>query len=115
MVSMRSRALLTMLIGMSISLPTHAAPLVGRVFDSMEGVVFANAEVLIDGLEDTASTDRHGFFRFAEVQTGAHRVSILLSDGRRLSSQVLIRANRSMSLAEFDFSRIIPPDEDDDY
>lgn len=113
MVSMK--ILITVLAALSIACPAQAAPLVGRVFDSMEGLVFSGAKVRITGLVGSANTDRYGFFNFADVAVGAHQLSIFLADGRRLACQVLIGLTGSPVLAEFDVSRIIPPGEDDDY
>ena len=108
----RAKALLATLLALVISHPAHAGSLIGRVFDSLEGLVFANATIRIEGLEGSASTDGLGFFRCAKVRAGAHRVSISLADGRVLSSLVLVRDDRAMTPAEFDVSRIIPPDDD---
>ena len=106
---------LALLLAMGLALPAQAAPLVGRVFDSVQGEIHAKAEIRIAGFAGAVHTDGLGFFRCVELMAGAHRVSIVLADGRFLSSQVLILPGRETMFAEFDVSRIIPPDDDDDY
>ena len=109
------RCCLGLVLAMGLGLPAQAAPLVGRVFDSLQAEVYAKAEIRIAGLEGAALTDGLGFFRCAELAAGAHRVSIRLTDGRLLSSTIMVHPGGATTLAEFDVSRIVPPDEDDDY
>lgn len=100
---------------LAVHASASAVPLVGRVFDAMEATVFVAASVSLPRFSVTAQTDRHGFFRLTDVPPGVHTVDIALADGRSFTARVTVRKGRPLAFAELDYSRIVPPDEDDEY
>ncbi len=101
--------------GAFISMAALAAPLTGRLVDTMEAVVFSGAQVRLVGTERSVKTDSRGFFRFADVNSGGHWLDIALPDGRNLRAHVLIGPGQGAAYTEFDLARIVPPDDDADY
>ncbi|MBV8030575.1 MAG: carboxypeptidase regulatory-like domain-containing protein [Betaproteobacteria bacterium] len=93
----------------------HGESLAGRVTDTMKAAVFEAATVRLPGIGVEAKTDRNGFFRISDVPPGVHAVVIEFPDGRSVGTRVLVRSDRPLTFSEFDYSRIVPPDEDDDY
>jgi len=97
---------------------TQATELVGRVVDNAEARVFSGATVQIrknseKRLEALSNTD--GFFRLSNVAAGAYTINISLADGRSFMTRLLIHPKHTTQFIELDYSRMVPPDEHDDY
>lgn len=94
-------------------LAAGAAGLTGRIVDSQEERVFADAVVQV---ADTGAvrSDGAGFFRLDGLAPGPALVSIRLADGRRFSARVLIPAGPA-GFVEFDQARHAPPGDEDEY
>ena len=96
----------------------HATELVGRVVDTMGEKVFVSASVQVHQRWDsvlTALTDQGGFFRIEGLSSGSYSVKITLSDGRAFAGRALINGARRAQFVEFDYSRLVPPGDEDDY
>ena len=99
-------------------LPACAAEQVGRVVDAQEAKVFAGASVTLRGsapARPAARTDAHGFFRVPELAPGAYLLDVGLPDGRAFVARLVVLANRRTQFLELDYSRAVPPDDDEDY
>jgi carboxypeptidase family protein len=98
--------------------PAWAAELVGRVVDAMDAKVFAGAVVQVrssgPGLR-TAKTDTHGFFRMPGLTPGAYILDVNLPDGRDFVARLVLLPNRKTQFLELDYSRIVPPEDDEQY
>jgi len=96
----------------------HATELVGRVVDTMGEKVFESASVQVNQRRDsvsTALTDRGGFFRIEGLSSGSYSVNITLSDGRSFAGRAVVNGARRTQFVEFDYSRLVPPSDEDDY
>ena len=96
----------------------HATELVGRVVDSLGEKVFDSASVQVHQRHDpvlTALTDQGGFFRIEGLSSGSYSVNITLSDGRSFAGRALVNGARRTQFVEFDYSRLVPPSDEDDY
>lgn len=96
----------------------HATELVGRVVDTMGEKVFESASVQIHPRRDsvlTALTDQGGFFRIEGLSSGSYSVNITLADGRSFTGRALVNGARRTQFVEFDYSRLVPPSDEDDY
>ena len=97
---------------------THATELVGRVVDTMGEKVFEAASVQVHQRRDlvlTALTDQGGFFRIEGLSAGSYTVNITLSDGRAFAGRALVNGARRTQFVELDYSRLVPPSDEDDY
>ena len=100
------------------SAPACAAELVGRVVDAVEARVFAGAVVRArsSGAElRSANTDTHGFFRMPGLTPGAYLLDVNLPDGRDFVARLVLLPNRKTQFLELDYSRIVPPEDDEHY
>ena len=80
--------------------------------------VFVSASVQVHQRRDsvlTALTDQGGFFRIEGLSSGSYSVKITLSDGRAFAGRALINGARRDQFVEFDYSRLVPPGDEDDY
>ena len=96
-----------------IPAPAQAARLVGRVVDWLSATVFANATIAIRRLSVVTNTDERGFFYAENVAAGTYLAEIVLADGRRFLARIRVLPNQQTSFAEIDFSRVVPPDDDE--
>jgi len=98
--------------------PACAAELVGRVVDAMDAKVFSGAIVQVrssgPGLR-TAKTDTHGFFRMPGLTPGAYLLDVNLPDGRDFVARLVLLPERKTQFLELDYSRIVPPEDDEQY
>jgi len=97
---------------------TLATELVGRVVNTMGEKVFEAASVQVHQRRDlvlTALTDQGGFFRIEGLSAGSYTVNITLSDGRAFAGRALVNGARRAQFVEFDYSRLVPPSDEDDY
>lgn len=98
--------------------PACAAELVGRVVDAMDAKVFAGAVVQVrsGGPElRSAKTDTHGFFRMHGLTPGAYLLDVNLPDGRDFVVRLVLLPDRKTQFLELDYSRIAPPEDDEQY
>lgn len=96
----------------------HATELVGRVVDTMGEKVFEAASVQVHQRRDsvlTSLTDQGGFFRIDGLSSGSYSVNITLSDGRSFAGRAVVNGARRTQFVEFDYSRLVPPSDEDDY
>ncbi len=96
----------------------HATELVGRVVDTMGEKVFEAASVQVHQRRDSvlmALTDQGGFFRIEGLSSGSYSVNITLSDGRSFAGRALVNGARRAQFFEFDYSRLVPPSDEDNY
>jgi len=110
-------ALASLLMAMFVHC-AHATELVGRVVDTMGEKVFEAASVHVHQRRDsvlTALTDRGGFFRIEGLSAGSYSVNITLSDGRAFAGRALVKGAWRAQFVEFDYSRLVPPSDEDDY
>jgi hypothetical protein len=92
--------------------------LVGRVVDATNAKVFAGAlvEVRNSGADPrSATTDAHGFFRLPAMTPGAYILDVNLPDGHDFVARLVLLPNRKTQFLELDFSRIVPPEDDEQY
>jgi hypothetical protein len=97
---------------------TLATELVGRVVNTMGEKVFEAASIQVHQRRDlvlTALTDQGGFFRIEGLSAGSYTVNITLSDGRAFAGRALVNGARRAQFVEFDYSRLVPPSDEDDY
>ena len=100
------------------TVPACAADLVGRVVDTVDARVFDGAVVQVRGSSPvlrTAQTDPHGFFRLAGLTPGAYLLDVHLLDGRAFVARLVLLPNRTTQFLELDYSRIVPPEDDEHY
>lgn len=95
-----------------------AAELIGRIVDVTDARVFAGAQVRAQG----HSTDRHaapsdslGFFRLPSLAPGSYLLDVSLPDGRSFAARLVLLPGRKTQFIELDYSRIVPPDEEENY
>jgi len=96
----------------------YATELVGRVVDTTGEKVFEAASVQVHQRREvvsTALTDRGGFFRIEGLSSGPYSVSITLSDGRVFAGRALVNGAQRAQFFEFDYIRLVPPSDEDDY
>jgi hypothetical protein len=96
----------------------HATELVGRVVDNLGEKVFDSASVQVHQRRDSvlsALTDQGGFFRIEGLSSGSYAVNITLPDGRAFTGRALVNGTRRTQFVEFDYSRLVPPSDEDDY
>ena len=113
----RATALASLLLATIVNC-AHATELVGRVVDTMGEKVFEAASVQVHQRRDsvfTALTDQGGFFRIEVLSSGSYSVNITLSDGRSFAGRALVNGARRAQFVEFDYSRLVPPSDEDDY
>jgi len=100
------------------ALPASAAELVGRVVDALDAKVFSGATVTMRGIDRpgrAARTDANGFFRVPDLTPGSYVLDVRLPDGRAFVARLVMLANRRTQFLELDYSRAVPPDDDEDY
>lgn len=98
--------------------PAFAAELVGRVVDTMDARVFPGAVVQVRSGGPqlrTANADTHGFFRMPGLTPGAYLLDVKLPDGRAFVARLVLLAERKTQFLELDYSRIVPPEDDEHY
>jgi hypothetical protein len=98
--------------------PACAAELVGRVVDATNARIFAGAVVKIRaGGADvrSATADAHGFFRMQGLAPGAYLLDVSLPDGHDFVARLVLLQNRNSQFLEIDYSRIVPPEDDEQY
>ena len=98
--------------------PACAAELIGRVVDAMDARVFAGAVVQVRGSGPglrTAKTDTLGFFRVPGLTPGAYLLDVSLPDGRDFVARLVLLPERKTQFLELDYSRIVPPEDDEQY
>lgn len=100
---------------MLAGMPAGAAELVGRVVDSMSAEVFPGAVVHVRGHAIEKSADANGFFRVPEMQPGSYLLEVTLPDNRDFVARLILLPNRTKQYIELDYSRINPPDDDEEY
>ncbi len=108
-------AVLTCMICIS---SVHATELVGRVVDNSDARVFSGAAVQIRKNKENpreALSNSEGFFRMSDVPAGAYIIDINLSDGRAFMTRLMINPKSTTQFIELDYSRIVTPDDDEDY
>lgn len=96
----------------------QAGELVGRVVGTMDAKVFAGAVVSVratGSMGGVARTDAQGFFRLPELPAGPYLLDVGLTDGRAFLARLVMRADRKTQYLELDYSRTVPPDDDEDY
>lgn len=95
-----------------------ATDLVGRVVDAVDAQVFAGALVRLRGSDPAklaAQTDEQGFFRVPGLAAGSYVLDVNLPDGRAFVARLVLLPQRSTQFVELDYSRAVPPDDDEDY
>jgi hypothetical protein len=95
-----------------------AAELVGRVVDQVQARVFEGATVTARGGDrqnHAAQTDGQGFFRVPGLAAGWYVLDVSLPDGRAFVARLVMLPNRQTQFLELDYSRAVPPDDDEDY
>jgi len=110
-------AAISLLLAVQFS-AASAGDLVGRVVDAVDAKVFAGATVLVRGNETpqrTAQTDGQGFFRLPALAAGSYVFDVNLADGRAFVARYVMLAYRKTQFLELDYSRAVPPDDDEDY
>jgi hypothetical protein len=99
-------------------LPARAAELVGRVVDAVNAQTFAGALVQARHSGQDArvvTTDGLGFFRMPGLVPGAYILDVRLPDGHDFVARVVLLPNRRTQFLELDYSRIVPPEDDEQY
>jgi len=95
-----------------------ATDLVGRVVDAVDAKVFAGALVRMRGGDPAklaAQTDGQGFFRVPGLAAGSYLLDVHLPDGRAFVARLVLLPQRQTQFLELDYSRAVPPDDDEDY
>ena len=98
--------------------PACAAELVGRVIDAMNAKVFAGAVVQVRNSGQgprSVTTDAHGFFRMPGLTPGAYLLDVNLPDGHDFVARLVLLPDRKTQFLELDYSRIVPPEDDEHY
>lgn len=62
-----------------------------------------------------ATTDRHGFFRVPGLTPGAYILDVELPDGQNFAARLALLPHRKTQFLEPDYSRIVPPGDDEQY
>lgn len=100
------------------SASVSAAELVGRIVDVTEARVFAGAQVRAMGRgtdRQAAPSDAFGFFRLPELVPGSYLLDVSLPDGRSFATRLVLLPGRKTQFVELDYSRIVPPEEEENY
>ncbi len=95
-----------------------AGTVYGRVFDTLRnsgsGAILANAKVTLrSSPQQTVTTDAYGQYRFENVPEGAYLIRIQAPKRDEVVTRLLVR--KGVTIANLDFSKILAPDEDDQY
>jgi Carboxypeptidase regulatory-like domain len=95
-----------------------AGTVYGRVFDTLRnsgsGAILANAKVTLrSNPQQTVTTDAYGQYRFENVPEGAYLIRIQAPKRNEVVTRLLVR--KGVTIANLDFSKILAPDEDDQY
>jgi hypothetical protein len=98
--------------------PASAGTVYGRVFDTLRnsgsGAILANAKVTLRGNpQRTVTTDAYGQYRFENVPEGAYLIRIQAPKREEVVTRLIVR--KGVTIANLDFSKILAPDEDDEY
>ncbi len=110
----------------------QGAEVVGRIVDNVDARVFEGAGVefrtlggsnrtvavsnqLVAGANRTAMTDGYGYFRVRDVDPGPYVLDVTLPDGRTFMARLFVAPRRQVQYLELDYSRVVPPGDDDDY
>ena len=109
------RAALFLLLALG-ALPAQSAEVVGRVVDAVDAKVFAGASVTLRSPARTSAlSNAGGFFRIADVAPGAYIIDVQLADGRAFIARLVVPSQLHTRFIELDYSRAVPPDDDDEY
>ena len=92
-----------------------AAELVGRVVDATNARVFAGAVVRVRNEPRSATTDSYGFFRMSALAPGAYILDVSLPEGQDFAARLVLLPDRRAQFIELDYSRIVPPEDDEQY
>ena len=106
------------LLALTLVSPSQATEVVGRIVDNFEARVFADAGVrfrMYAGTEQQAVTDEYGFFRVRDVNPGPYVLDVSLPDGRAFTMRLLVSGSHNTQFLELDYSRAMPPGDDEDY
>lgn len=115
--SIRSGIALALLIAAQTG-PVAATELVGRVVDATDARVFTNAQIQVRGNHLPSlgtQTDAQGFFRVSGLAPGSYLLDVNLADGRAFIARLVLLPHRKTQFLELDYSRAVPPDDDEDY
>jgi hypothetical protein len=98
--------------------PAAAGTVYGRVFDTLRnsgsGVILANAKVTLrSNPQKTVTTDAYGQYRFENVPEGAYLIRIQAPKRDEVVTRLVVR--KGVTIADLDFSKILAPDDDDEY
>ena len=98
--------------------PASAGTIYGRVFDTLRnsgrGEILANAKVTLrTSPQQTVTTDAYGQYRFENVPEGAYLILIQAPKRDEVVTRLVVR--KGVTIANLDFSKILAPDEDDEY
>jgi Carboxypeptidase regulatory-like domain len=98
--------------------PASAGTIYGRVFDTLrnagKGEVLAQAKVTLrSNPPQTVTTDDHGQYRFERVPEGAYLIRVQAPKREEVVTRLVVR--QGVTIANLDFSKILAPDEDDEY
>ncbi|MEO0617473.1 MAG: carboxypeptidase-like regulatory domain-containing protein [Pseudomonadota bacterium] len=108
------RALVGALLA-SLAGASSAATLQGRVFDAMEGVIYAGAEVeLLTETPRKVVTDDLGAYRFENVEPGPYLVRVRLKNGDEITARLVVTTAEA-TLQHLDLSKIANPHDDHGY
>jgi hypothetical protein len=111
---MKQLGLALVVLGMSAS-AASAETLHGRVFDSMEELIYPGVTLTLVREEPlTVTTDEVGAFRFEDVAPGPYFVEIDLGEHGRVLARAVVHEGRP-TLQHFDISKILNPHEDHGY
>jgi len=106
------------LLAVTLVAPSQSTEVVGRIVDNFDARVFADADVrfrMHAGTEQHAVTDEYGFFRVRDVNPGPYVLDVSLPDGRAFTLRLLVSGTRKTQFLELDYSRAVPPGDDEDY
>jgi Carboxypeptidase regulatory-like domain len=98
--------------------PASAGTVYGRVFDTLRnsgnGAILANAKVTLrSDPQRTVTTDTYGQYRFENIPEGAYLIRIQAPKRDEVVTRLVVR--KGVTIANLDFSKILAPDEDDEY
>jgi hypothetical protein len=95
-----------------------AAELVGRVVDAVNAQVFVGAVVHVRNSGQNpriATTDALGYFRVIGLEPGAYILDVSLPNGHDFAARLALLPNLRTQFLELDYSRIVPPEDDEQY
>ncbi len=98
--------------------PASAGTVYGRVFDTLRnsgnGAILAKAKVTLrSNPPQTVTTDTYGQYRFENVPEGSYLIRIQAPEREAVVTRLVVR--QGVTIANLDFSKILAPDEDDEY